>query len=466
LREEKLVEDWCFELNLESEGWLGNGEWGNAYSISSNQVIKITRDYEEFICAYSLLNQNTDYNVKILGLRVFPTGKLGILMEHVNTDGIEDTFSELKSFTDENDLDIFDAEPDEHGGQLSDNAIKMSNDLYLAYMEIAKHGYSGAHSLDIHHGNIGINSLGNYALFDQRDKSNPIFDDFDLFNKIKDTLSEDYIINEDDVKPRIIPIEKILVDKDAFENTLRDITCQKYSKTDEPIECMYNADGNIQVNDGYHRLCEALLDGKSEVEVAIYYDERCGYAHQTYSCIKEEDSLEISSDLLFGGLENYMDEESLQDQLNGYIKYKSDIKLKQFIKDKKSNDEIIEQVEEYVVYNSVKRGHREADDFSDGDLGERLEEFKYYNLTKDFDLTKLNRTEWDLDENLVSHYEEMILEKGTDDMPKIVIDDNLSIIDGMHRINALLNSGITKSDIYVGTNEKIKNKNKPIIKIS
>ena len=469
MSEENLVDDWCFELELENEGWLDKGEWGNAYNISDNKVIKITHDYEEFVCTYHLLNKDTEYNAKIHEMRVFPNGELGILMEYVDTNGVENVFSELNSFANDNEIDIFDIDKDDHKGQLSNEAIKMSNDLYLAWREIANHGYSGAHALDIHDGNIGINSKGNYSLFDQRDKSNPIFNDFDLFNEIKLSLKDNYMIDPDFVETRTVPIEKILASESGIKNTLIDIKNKRYSKTDEPIECMYNADGNLQVTDGYHRLCEALLIGDETVNINIYYDERCGYSHQTYACVKEDSGFEINTDLLFSGLEFIQDEEILQHYYGEYTQYKKDIELENahsFITSKKKPAEIIEQIEEHILYTATQKIHREPSDFAHGDLGERLEEFKYYNLTKEFDLNLLDRDEWSVDESLVEHYKNLIKEKGIADMPSITIDDNLSIIDGIHRLNALLESGITTMDIYAGTNQKLQLKNNNKIKMT
>ena len=178
MKQEDLVENWAFEKDLELEFYLDSGQWGEAYEISGNNVIKITRDYEEFICAYRLLGKDTKYNAKVKEMRVFPTGEMGILLEKVDTDGIEDLFSELYSYAQEKEIDIFDIEDK---NELSDEAFKMSQDLYKAWEEISSNGYNG---LDISGDNIGLNSEGNYVLFDQRDKTNPIFDDQELFEEI------------------------------------------------------------------------------------------------------------------------------------------------------------------------------------------------------------------------------------------------------------------------------------------
>jgi len=120
-----------------------------------------------------------------------------------------------------------------------------------------------------------------------------------------------------------------------------------------------------------------------------------------------------------------------------------------------SKNNLTVQIEEHVIYSQVQRIHREYDDFIDGNLGERIEEYQYYNLVPMFDLELLDQDEWDVDTDLVEDYEDLIEQKGIDNMPKIVIDENYSIIDGIHRLNALLNKGITNADLFIGCNEKL-----------
>lgn len=117
---------------------------------------------------------------------------------------------------------------------------------------------------------------------------------------------------------------------------------------------------------------------------------------------------------------------------------------------------IVSQVEEFVVYNEVNKNHGRPEDFIDGDLGDRLEEFKYYNIVKNFDLRSLNKEEWDVCDDTVLEYEEKIKQKNIKNIKKIVISDKKSIIDGVHRLNAFLNLGVFFVDIYVGTNDEVK----------
>jgi hypothetical protein len=130
-------------------------------------------------------------------------------------------------------------------------------------------------------------------------------------------------------------------------------------------------------------------------------------------------------------------------------------KIDNYINNNKNKCLIIEQFNESFVYEGVQKTHREIDDFFDGNLGDRIEEFSYYNVVKDFNIKSLDSNEWSICEDMVKDYEKMIDEKGISTMPKIVISEDGSIIDGIHRVNALLNKRISKVDLFVGTNQKI-----------
>lgn len=112
---------------------------------------------------------------------------------------------------------------------------------------------------------------------------------------------------------------------------------------------------------------------------------------------------------------------------------------------------IIRQFEEYDVSNVVSRIHNE-EDYTDGDLAERLEEYKYYNHTSSYFVAALNTHSYHIDEDKVDDIIEEIKENGLKNMPKIVIDENGDIIDGVHRAAALAKMEITTIDVLKGTN--------------
>lgn len=107
------------------------------------------------------------------------------------------------------------------------------------------------------------------------------------------------------------------------------------------------------------------------------------------------------------------------------------------------SDEIVD-----IVYSL----HTREEDFEDGDLIERIKSFPFYEL-KNVPLSSLDTDEFITDIELVDEYEKEI--KLNPDYPPIVFDPiNSSIIDGMHRVQALEQLGYDTVRAYVGTNER------------
>lgn len=126
---------------------------------------------------------------------------------------------------------------------------------------------------------------------------------------------------------------------------------------------------------------------------------------------------------------------------------------------------ILKQFTEGCIYSYAERLHRNQDDFVEGDLAARIEEYSYYNLTKEFNLRDLDRNEWSVDEDLVEEYKEKIIVDGIESMPPIIVSDDDSIIDGIHRLNAMLSLGIYTANVFVGSNEELKYNNfKPTVR--
>lgn len=333
MHEENLVEDWCFELGLENEGWLGKGEFGNAYNISGNKVIKITTDYNEFISASKLLDKNISFNAKIYSMRIFPNGEMGILMERLVTDDIENIFLELSMAADELETDILNIDIDE-AEYLSEEAKKLANDLYFAHQELR---HSGSYALDIHDGNIGLNQEGNYALFDQTEKRSLGYNE-DEFEDLKEKLKDQYSIEDDEpIYKKDVCISKILVNRESLFKTLNDIMNGKFSKSSDDLECIYNSQGNLQLIDGHHRLLEGLLTSKNKFDIKITMDERFGYHHPYFARIEKEKAIELDPDMLYGGLEDLADDEILNECLESYVEFKKTKLLTNIKNQKKEN---------------------------------------------------------------------------------------------------------------------------------
>ncbi len=123
----------------------------------------------------------------------------------------------------------------------------------------------------------------------------------------------------------------------------------------------------------------------------------------------------------------------------------------------KKMDKIIRQFEEHEIYNVVSRIHNEGD-LSEGDLEERLEENTYYNHIVDYKLSDIDLNAYDLDEDKIEDIIYEIEEKGLATMPKIIIDKNGEVIDGLHRANALNRLGYKKIDLLKGSDEKFEMK--------
>ena len=189
MREDDLVEKWCFELGLENEGWLNKGDFGNAYDISDNKVIKITRDNNEFIQTFNILG-NDSYNLpEVYEMRVFPDGTLGILMEKLVTDDVEDLFNSWNLECEIAEVDLMNFDSDD---LIDKNLKKFVDDIQYSIFEFNK---KGVVFFDIHDGNIGLNKNGNYVLFDQTIKNSNEYNE-DMLEDIRMKLLENYNIKD------------------------------------------------------------------------------------------------------------------------------------------------------------------------------------------------------------------------------------------------------------------------------
>ena len=105
-----------------------------------------------------------------------------------------------------------------------------------------------------------------------------------------------------------------------------------------------------------------------------------------------------------------------------------------------------------MVYQLVQKIHRDYDDFIDGDLGERLDKYKNYDL-KEIDISNLNLEEWDVQDYLVDEIVQQM--KQDKNYPPIVVDSQYGIIDGIHRANALDELGFKTIKAYVGIEDEV-----------
>lgn len=100
----------------------------------------------------------------------------------------------------------------------------------------------------------------------------------------------------------------------------------------------------------------------------------------------------------------------------------------------------------YVV-DYVTRIHGRSADFSEGDLLDRINKFDTYEKTV-IDISDLDLDEWEVDEDYVEELMVKIKEDGYD--PIVFDPDESSIIDGIHKANAMSRLGHSKMRAYVG----------------
>lgn len=315
MREEDLVDNWCNEIGLENEGWLNHGENGNAYTISENKVIKITSDYNEFISTYRISKSDNPNLPKIYEMRIFPNGELGILMEELVTDGIEELYGQAEFIAQEQEVDsILYIEVEDIKEEDPETIKFIENIIQSQYI----YQLEGINDFDIQPNNIGMNSEGNYVLFDQTKKDAIDYNE-DIFRDIEDELKENFIIDPEKPIKKTISIENLYVDKNVLHKTYKNIYNKKYSQSNNPIECQYTSKGILQVIDGNHRYFEALLTNKEEVDIVITYDERCGYNNPHYKSLDDYNKFEPDFNKLYSGLEFEFNEETLSYMYEDYI---------------------------------------------------------------------------------------------------------------------------------------------------
>ena len=131
-------------------------------------------------------------------------------------------------------------------------------------------------------------------------------------------------------------------------------------------------------------------------------------------------------------------------------------KFNEFINENYSDNELSvgDIFTESDIYPYVQNIHKNEDDFYDGDIGERIERFKKYEVAL-IDVDKINMDEYYLDDDIVNKYINIYKENKT--YPPIVLgyyDSNwgYDIIDGNHRANALKEFGLKQILCFVGLN--------------
>lgn len=138
--------------------------------------------------------------------------------------------------------------------------------------------------------------------------------------------------------------------------------------------------------------------------------------------------------------------------INKFVNPEKKKEIIDIIYDSKIGDKLSED----TIYQYVQQIHSKETDWEDGDLGDRIEEFKQYRLEK-IKLDSLD-DEWALDYDVVNNYKQQYLDSGVKFYPPIVVKrykgGDYSIIDGTYRVEALKNVGNKKWILaWVGYND-------------
>lgn len=104
-------------------------------------------------------------------------------------------------------------------------------------------------------------------------------------------------------------------------------------------------------------------------------------------------------------------------------------------------------VDSRTVLDLVSSIHGRPDDFDEGDLVSRINKFDTYEK-KIIDIDDLDLDEWQVDEDYVDEIKPKIQKNGYE--PIVFDPDEGSIIDGIHRANALHQLGYETIKAYVG----------------
>jgi hypothetical protein len=182
----KTAEEWALLNGYRVDQWVGEGDFGEAYITTCGKILKVTSDQEEFVAATRMENIKNEYLVEVYKTDFYENDFV-ILMENLETDGVEDLFNEIMDAADEYGVEVLEfSTSDEY--DLSDEAH-----VLFSHLQESIEGYkkSGTNPMDIHSGNIGFNSKGNYVLFDQKDKVADLTAEIDLIledRKKKDIL--------------------------------------------------------------------------------------------------------------------------------------------------------------------------------------------------------------------------------------------------------------------------------------
>ena len=169
----RTAEEWALLNGYKIEGWIGDGDFGEAHLTTCGKVLKVTTDVEEFVTASRIEGLKDDYVIEVYKTDAYEND-LVILMECLETENVEDLFNEILTAAEEDGIEALEF-GDAEDYDLSDEASLLFSDLQRCIQTYQK---NGTNPMDIHENNIGINSKGHYVLFDQKDKIADLSEEF------------------------------------------------------------------------------------------------------------------------------------------------------------------------------------------------------------------------------------------------------------------------------------------------
>ena len=223
------------------------------------------------------------------------------------------------------------------------------------------------------------------------------------------------------------------------ENTLPNLIRRRFSE--EELDKLVS---NVKRTFETHRISQQHREDVIDAEVddfimnSVYYSEFEDFDDEIYQDIYNQ----------------------YREPLVDYIKSKIDMNLQESIRRilreesnyTNTNVNIGDIYEESDIYQYIQKLHYKRDyDFWEGNLGERIEKFPYYDV-KEIPIKDIEMDEYQLDEDDIEEYIEMFKKRGS--YPPIVLGKKsygyYNIIDGTHRANALRELGFDKIICFVG----------------
>ena len=158
------------EIDLDAVSYLGEGDFGTAYSIGNNKVLKITTSKREFEIARDLVGKDIPAFAKVYLAEPFTSFEYKIILEEVNIEAdIDYCFYEVLDLLRKQGLDLqylccFDIDEYEEEFEEIPDDIK----AFIAELEEVVRCYKhlGLQRFDIHADNLGRGIDGTLKAFD------------------------------------------------------------------------------------------------------------------------------------------------------------------------------------------------------------------------------------------------------------------------------------------------------------